>query len=527
MLRLLRLAAFAAMSIACVTGSAVFAQEATPHRGGSIRYVVQADPNTYDCHATATAFDLQLLSQHYSTLLRYDTAHYPAIVGDLAEDFSVSDDGLSYHFTLRPDITFHDGSPLTSADVAASYERLRNPPEGVTSARKIDFADIKAIETPDARTVVFTLSQPNGAMLSTFASPWNCVYSKALMASDPNYPAKRVMGSGAFRFVAHNPGANWTGERFDGFYVKGKPYLDSFEAVFLTGPGVMNALLGGQVDAFFNSIMPADRQRLEQALGDRIAFAVSDLNILMLATLNTTKPPFDDARVRRAFNIAVDRHQGAKVLSQISNLDSFGTILRPGHPFGSAPEAWGKLPGNGEDIAAAREEAKELLKEAGVSNLKLEMLSRNIRLPWEVLGVFLIDQWRQIGVQVDQNILEAGPYFTRLKNKDYDLAIDFNTLSGDEPSEALAKFLPTAANNYSGFADQRLTELYAAQKAETDRDARRRLIAEFEQRVIDDAANIPLFWGKRTSVLKSDIKGWHVTPSFVVGNRLDEVWLAR
>ena len=514
--------------VALATGlavGAVQAQDAEPKNGGVGRLVVQGEPNTYDCHATATAYDLQLLSQHYSTLLRYDTASYPEITGDLATGWNVSEDGLTYTFDLRQDVTFHDGSRLTSADIKASYDRLRNPPEGVVSARKVEFADIASIETPDEDTVVFRLKQPNGAMLATFASPWNCIYSAAKLEADPQFPAKNILGTGAFRFISHDIGSGWRGERYDGFYVEGQPYLDGFEASFLTGAGLMNALLGKQVDMFLNSIMPADRERLEQTRGDDVAFQVSDLNIMMMVAVNTTKPPFSDERVRRALNLAIDRHQGAEVLSKISNLNSFGTLLRPSHPLVSAPETWQALPGNGKNIAAAREEARKLLAEAGVPDLKIEMLSRNIRVPWEVLGIYLIDQWRQIGVTVEQTILEPGPYFARLKEKNYDIAIDFNTLSGEDPNEALAKFLPTSANNYTGYSDDRLAALYEEQKAASDPEARRALISQFEERVAGAAANIPLFWAKRTSVLNADIKGWHITPSFIVGNRLDAVWI--
>jgi hypothetical protein len=133
--------------------------------------------------------------------LRYDLANFPRIVGDLAESYDLSPDRKSVTFRLRPGVRFHDGSTLTSADVKATYERLRNPPAGVVSIRQAHFEDITTIDTPDALTVRFDLRRPNDAILHVFASPWNCVYSSRLMAADPNYPMRVVMGTGPFRFV--------------------------------------------------------------------------------------------------------------------------------------------------------------------------------------------------------------------------------------------------------------------------------------------------------------------------------------
>ncbi len=91
---------------------------------------------SYDCHSWTTFTAMQPLAPHYSTLLKFDTPNYPQVTGDLAASWEVAPDGLTYTFRLKPDITFHDGSPLTATDVKASYDRLRAPPPGVISVRQ-------------------------------------------------------------------------------------------------------------------------------------------------------------------------------------------------------------------------------------------------------------------------------------------------------------------------------------------------------------------------------------------------------
>ena len=99
-------------------------------------------------------------------------------------------------FRLRADVKFHDGSPFSAEDVKASYDRIRNPPQGVVSVRQGLVADIDTIETPDTQTVTFRLKRPNRALLYAFANPFNCIYSAAKLKENPSFPVRNVLGTG-------------------------------------------------------------------------------------------------------------------------------------------------------------------------------------------------------------------------------------------------------------------------------------------------------------------------------------------
>src|SRR5690625_2271956 len=224
------------------------AQADTPQRGGEFVYSVsQGDPATLDCHAGSSITTMLRVAPHYSTLLKVDPNDYPNVIGDLAESWEISDDGLEYTFKLHPNVRFHDGSTLDSHDVKVSLDRMRNPPEGVFSARKPIYEDISAVETPDEHTVVVRLESPNAAMLEVLAAPTGCIYSAELLDSDPEYPARKVMGSGPFRFVSFTPGTEWVAERFDDYFMEGRPYLDRVRSLSLATPAMINALASGQV----------------------------------------------------------------------------------------------------------------------------------------------------------------------------------------------------------------------------------------------------------------------------------------
>ena len=107
-------------SAAMLTTHATTAAESTPARGGILTFAVDAEPPNYDCHANFSFVFIHPVIPHYSTLLKFDTANYPQVVGDLAESWNVSSDKLTYTFRLRQNVLFHDGTPFTSADVKAS-----------------------------------------------------------------------------------------------------------------------------------------------------------------------------------------------------------------------------------------------------------------------------------------------------------------------------------------------------------------------------------------------------------------------
>ncbi len=504
------------------------AQAPAPKRGGTFTFAISAETPHYDGHGSDTFATLHFAAPFYSTLLQFDLADYPKVKADLAESWDIAQDLLTYTFRLVPNATFHDGTPVTSADVKATYERLRAPPTGVISTRQATFEDIGSIETPDPRTVVFKMKAPNPAMIEHFASPWNFIYSAALLARDPNAPRTTVMGSGPFRFGEHVRGSHVTGVRNERYFRDGRPYLDGFRGVFMTQPAaMMNALQGGQVLAEFRGISPAERDRLVQVMGERVRIEESSWTLNLLVVFNTDKKPFDDVRVRRALHMAIDRRAGAQGLARTATLRDAGGLIRPGSPFAIKDEDLSRMPGFGRDIAAARAEARRLLREAGVPNLTFVLHNRNLAQPYTPAGIFVVDQWRQIGVNVEHRQSETSPYLAGMASGNFDVAIDFSNLFMDEPSLSLAKYVSfnRAPENRSRAIDAELDRLYAAQGRERDFQRRYDLIRQFERRALEQAYQVPLLWWHRIVPTHRTVMGWQMSPSHNLGQDLAGVWL--
>jgi peptide/nickel transport system substrate-binding protein len=514
-----------AVAFAC---SAASTHAQAPKHGGTLQFAISAETPHYDCHGSDTFATLHFASPFYSTLLRFNLSKFPEVEGDLADSWTVAPDLMTYTFKLHPGVKFHDGTTLTSADVKASYDRLRNPPPGVVSTRKATFDDIGTIETPDPNTVVFKMKAVNAAMLEHFASPWNCIYAAKDLAADPNAPKTKINGTGPFTFVEHVKGSHVAGKRNDNYFKAGLPYLDGFKGVFtLQAAAMLNALQGGQVMAEFRGISPAERDRLVQAMGDKIRIEESSWTLNLLVAFNVEKKPFDDVRVRRALLMAIDRWGGSAGLSKISTLRAVGGVIRPGSPFATPEAELVKLPGFSKDIKASREEAKRLLKEAGVPDLRFTLHNRNLAMPYTPAGIFLVDQWRQIGVTVEHKQFDTAPYLATMNSGNHDVAIDFSNLFMDDSSLGLAKYLSVtrAPENRSRSKDPELDSLYDQHLRERDPEKRKALIRAFEKRLFEQAYQEPLLWWYRIVPTHKVVMGWKMSPSHNLGADLSEVWL--
>jgi peptide/nickel transport system substrate-binding protein len=494
-----------------------------------LSFAVVAEPPNYDCHANTSFAFVHPIVPHYSTLLKFDGKRYPNIIGDLAKAWTVSPDGLTYTFKLHDGVKFHDGSLLTSADVKASYQRIANPPASVVSVRKAWYADIGDIITPDATTVVFKLKGPNASMLASFASPFDCIYSAAKLKQNPHYPETEIMGSGAFTFVKYEKGAYWEGKRFDGYFRKGLPYLDGYKAFFVKSNNVVPGILGGQFDAEFRGRNPSERDQLLRKMPHDLTVNEGPWVGSLMIVFNTKRKPFNDIRVRQALSLAIDRWGGSASLSKISILKYVGGFIRPGFGMALPQTELEKLPGFDKNIEKSRTEARRLLKEAGAEHLAFKLLNRNVAEPYTPAGIFVIDQWRRIGVKVEHQQLETKLYMDGTLAGNFDVAIEFINDFTDDPTAQFSKLLTKKASptGFSNHEDGKLDAMYEQQRRATDPLQRRKIVQDFDKYAIATAYNVPLLWYQRIIVNRKNIKGWDFSPSQYILQDLSEVWLDR
>jgi peptide/nickel transport system substrate-binding protein len=200
--------------------------EGKPHYGGVLRVALAGDPPSLDMHQEQTFMVTIPMSTVYNTLVMFDPHQYPKINGDLAQAWTISEDGMTWTFTLHQGVKFHDGSELTSADVKASWDKIVFPPEGVISVRKSLYQMVKSIEAPERYTVVFRLHYPAASFLSMLAHPANFIYAKKYLDQDINWYKTHAIGTGPFKLQEYVRGAALEFKRNPDYWKKGLPYLD-------------------------------------------------------------------------------------------------------------------------------------------------------------------------------------------------------------------------------------------------------------------------------------------------------------
>lgn len=523
------LAALAALLLVASPGLVPQADAQTPRSGGELTFVVSAEPPSYDGHRETSFALIHPVAPHYSTLLRIDVKDNYKIVGDLAESWTTSGDGKTYTFKLRDGVKFHNGDALTSADVKATLDRIMNPPQGVVSARKAAYSAIDKVETPDPRTLVVRLKWAEASMLANLASPWNFVYNAKKLAEDPRFPEKNILGTGPFVFVEHVPGSHWVAKKNPSYFMKGLPYLEGYRAVFIRQTAAsVAAVRSGQALIEFRGYSPAQRDDLVKALGDKITVQESPWTCVLTVVFNNEKPPFNDVRVRQALSMAIDRWQGSQVLSKIAIVKEVGGLLRPGSEFAASESELVEHPGFAKDIEKSRAEARRLLKEAGQENLKFVFKNRDTQMPYEPVGIFLVDQWRRVGVTAEHRPQETAAFSGDLRNGNYEASMDFACEHADEPDLQLFKYISSDKSpaNYARYKDPVLDDLFLKQSRATNEAERRRTVREFEKRVLEQAYQFPTIWWQRIVPHHARVKGWKASSSHYLAQDLRDVWLS-
>src|SRR5215510_6101514 len=350
---------FACALTAVVGGLAVLAaaQSAsdTPRRGGILLAAIGADAPSLDPHQEQTFATLQPVSPLYSTLLQIDPYSYPSIIGDVASEWKISPDGLLYTFKIRPGIRFHDGSPLTAADVKASYDKILFPPEGVRSIRKHHYSAVASVEAPVPSTVTFKLKFPSASLLTYVASPSNVIFPKKYLDQDPNYFKNNAIGSGPFKFKSYTRGSTFEAERNPDYFVKDRPYLDGYKFFISTETSVRAAAIrSGRAYIEFRDLPDTEVESLKKQLGNKVVVQHTPFVINFGVFPNNTVKPFNDIRVRKALTLGIDRYTGSRVLFSLTGLKEVGGLTRPGTEWAMSPAELEKFPGFWRDAERSR-----------------------------------------------------------------------------------------------------------------------------------------------------------------------------
>src|SRR5262249_826150 len=174
---------------------------------------------------------------------------------------------------------------------------------------------------------------------------------------------------------------------------------------------------------------------------------------------------FNDIRVRKALTLGIDRYTASKVLFPLTGLRDVGGPMRPGTEWALPPAELEKFPGFGKDMEKNREEAKRLLAEAGYPNgLKVGLKNRNVKLPYQDFAVFLIQEWKKIGVEAENRPLETAAWFSDGRDTgNFEAIVSPAVEYTDDPDVWLNRYVFGDPNNWGRFHDPAIDDLFSRQ----------------------------------------------------------------
>ena len=500
-----------------------------PQYGGQLRVAIAGDPPSLDMHQEQTFMVTIPLSPVYNTLVMFDPHGYPKVIGDIAKSWTISDDRMTYTFTLHQGVKFHDGSELTSADVKASWDKIVSPPEGVVSPRKSEYEFIKSIEAPDPYTVIFRLHYPAASFLAGISHPANFIYAKKYLDQDPNWYKQNTMGSGPFKLKDYVRGSSLELERNPNYWKKGLPYMDGIKYYMIKDDGARaKSIRSDRTDVEFRGFAPVEAENIKNQLGDKAVVAHPGQPVHWGITFNVDKKPFDDERVRKALSLAIDRYDMAKTIGPLTGLDTVGGPQPPGSLGAFTPEELQQLPGFSKDHDASLKEAKRLLTEAGYPNgFKAVLTNRSVKLPYIDLGVYLISAWKKIGVEAEHKVEESATWSKTRLTRDFELLVDpFGFAAAADPDEVMSKFLSNSPENWGRYKDPVIDDFFEKQKVERDEQKRAQLVKDMQKRIIEKTWMSMGLWWTRVEVRSAKIRNYDPQPSHWLNRRLEDVWLA-
>lgn len=399
----------------------------------------------------------------------------------LAESFEVSDDGLEYVFNLR-EVTFHDGSEMTSADVVASLEYNRSSPHGQVA---VPFEAVDTIEATDESTVTVTLSQPSQRFLEGMSAVSGLVIPEGHDADLSQGP----IGTGPFTFDDWRPGVEVNLSRFDDYWGE-LPFFEAVEYRFISDETAsLNALLAGDID-LVGSILGEGIDRFA-AIDETEGFtgATTAGTEITYLSLNAEDPLFDDERIRQAIAHSIDRQP---ILD-----GAFAGLATPTCVFANPPN----VPWNSDycPYPYDPDRSRELLAEAGAEDLEFEFKFLTIAEFPPIMEV-VTAQLSDVGITVNTEGRELATYLDEVLGETPDY--QFTSLSGPAQIDAW-----TCPGRFTRDCVPEFDELLREADASTSVDEWAELRREAIELHADRAYLIPVGNKDEVSVLRDDLVG--------------------
>ena len=523
-------ALFGALLAMCPNGIAsVLAQTS----GGTMRIYNNSNPPSASIHEETAIATVQPFMPVYNNLVLYDQAKprnsVDTILPELATSWAWDAGRTKLTFKLRTGVTWHDGRPFTGKDVQCTFYRLngREPDYLRRNPRGIWYEHLTEITLDGDHEVTFVLRQPQTSLLSMLASGYTPIYPCHVSGRDMRV---KPVGTGPFKLVEFKSGESAKLVRNPDYWDKGKPYLDAIEwRVVASRSTRILAFVSGEFDMTqaADITVPLLDDIRKQAPKAQCGLVPTNVTTQML--INRDKPPFDNAEVRRAMALTLDRQSFIDILTNGQARLSVSMMPPPEGAWGMPDEELRKLPGYSVDVTGRQAEARRIMEAQGYGpnkKLKIKVTTRDYN-TFRDPAILLVDQLNKIYFDAELDVIESSLWYTRLFKRDYAVALNLTGSGVDDPDAILKMFFACKSDaNYSKYCNADVDKLLDQQSQEGDFEKRRALVWDIERKLVGDVARPIIFHGRQGTCWHPHVKGLVLHENSIYnGWRFDKVWL--
>jgi peptide/nickel transport system substrate-binding protein len=502
--------------------------------GGTLRVNHRDNPPSASIHEEATISTVMPFMSVYNNLVVFDPdgrQNRPdGIVPDLATEWAWSNDGKDLTFKLREGVTWHDGKPFTAADVKCTWDMLTSKESRLRkNPRRSWYFNLREVTTNGDHEVTFHLDRPQPSLLTMLAGGMSPVYPCHV---SPAQMRTRPIGTGPFKFVEFRQNESIKLARNPDYWKKGRPYLDAIEYRIIPNRATaLLAFIANQYDLTFTADIaaPALKDLKAQASWAQCEYLPTNTQANLL--VNRDKPPFDNADVRKAMVLAIDRSAFNEIIGQGTNRLG-GTMLPPPEGlWGMPPDFLATVAGYGADHEKQRAEGRRIMEKLGYTAdkpLRIKVSTRNIP-AYRDQAVLLIDHLRHVNIQGELEPLETAVWYNRMAKKDYAVGLNVQGIGIDDPDVVFYEtFHCGSERNYTNYCNPETEKLFDRQSRMSDIEARRKLVWEIDKKLQEDGARpvIQHDWG--ATCWRPEVKGVKLAVNSIYNHwRFEDVWLDR
>jgi glutathione transport system substrate-binding protein len=473
----------------------------------NVTVAVNISLDSLDPYNTNSTLAQAVGKSYYEGLFTFD--RHLNIKPLLATGYDVSTDGLVYTIHLRDGVKFQDGTDFNAEAVKANLDRVLDKSNGL--ARYNQFNRIKQVDVVDPLTVKITLKEPFSAFINSLAHPSAMMISPTALKKWGKKIAFHPVGTGPFQFVEWKPSSYLKVKKFDGYWRKGYPKIDTLKFQTVTDNSTRAAMVRTD-EAQFAFPVPFEQANLLKK-DKKLKVVAAPSIIARYVSMNVQHKPFDDVRVRRAVNYAINKQALAKVAFSGYAFPSQGVVPQ-GVQYAKKMTPWPYDP----------KKAKELLKEAGYPDGFSSTLwsAYNDGTSAKVVQ-FLQQQLRQVGIKVSVQLLESGQRVQRVQeaqdSKKAPVRMYYAgwSASTGEADWALRPLLATSGwppvfNNTAYYSNPKVDEDIKQALLTTDDAKKTALYADAQERIWKDAPWAFLTTMELLSAQNKNLTGFYVMP---------------